>query len=142
MAALAVVLSDLSDIRSNVQDAWKQYLQGDTSLVSAAVTTNVAIYMVQGLEDMFVKDSSLSSAEEARQNFLVSSFLSVGQNPVELLRSKDPVNLRYYGLLELQFMNAFDIGSGLCRSIALGHPTPLWWSDHCMGRTSRICTPR
>ncbi|KAF2472334.1 uncharacterized protein BDR25DRAFT_312893 [Lindgomyces ingoldianus] len=103
----AALLQDCSKIRSAIGSIWHSYSQSCTSLISAAVTTNVAIQMAQELEEQFLKDHpSQQDTVRARTVFFGAQCFLQGQDPATCARQSDPINLSLYGLVETSLLGS------------------------------------
>lgn len=104
---IAALLQDYSKIRSTVRDIWNLYSQGQTGLVSASATTNLAIQTAQQLEEQFLKDHPLESdTVRARNLFFGAQCELQGQDLKTRARASDPINLTLYDLVEVSLLNS------------------------------------
>lgn len=102
---ISAFLQDCSKIRNAVTQTWKLYSQGAATLVSAAVTTDIAIHLVKQLEEQFLKDHpSEMDTTNARNIFFGVHCLQENQDPEERVRASDPLNLALYNLVEFSLL--------------------------------------
>ena len=122
----AAILQDYSKIRSTIRNIWHAYSQGYTSLVSAAVTTNVAIQMGQQLEERFLKDHpSQSDTVKVRGTFYAAHCLMEGQDPSMRVRQSDPLNLSLYELVETSLLSSHILLDSF-GDVLRANPLPLY----------------
>ena len=101
----AALLQDLSNIRRAIQEIWHLYAQHGRSLISAAVTTNIAIQLAQQIEEQFLKDHpSEKDTVHARNIFFGAQCNLQGENPESRLRANDPINFEFYDLIETSLL--------------------------------------
>jgi hypothetical protein len=101
----AALLQDLSNIRRAIRQIWHLYAQHGTSLISAAVTTNIAIQLAQQIEEQFLKDyPSEKDTVHARNIFFGAQCILQGEKPESRLRADDPINLKLYDLIETSLL--------------------------------------
>jgi hypothetical protein len=97
----SALLQDLADIRDAVRRIWLLYLERDTSLVSAAVATNIAIRQSQSLEAQFLRDyPSQKDTLMAREMYFGAQLSLKGEDPGSRVRPSDPINLKFYDFVE------------------------------------------
>ncbi|KAF2670732.1 hypothetical protein BT63DRAFT_423031 [Microthyrium microscopicum] len=103
---IAALLQDLAGIKSAVRQIWNQYLQGEISLTTASVATDIAIELAGQLEEQYLKDNPhQKTTEEARGQFFGVQCVLHGEHPGNKERDSDPINLKRYDLVEFSLLN-------------------------------------